>query len=566
MEVIKESTFKGYPKVISYDNAQVILEQMEKYICKITIGDEVATGFFCKIPILNKEDMLTVFMTNNHVIKKEILENNYKNIFLDTKEGKYIENLDLDNRLKYTNEKYDITIIEIKESDGIENFLELDDIITDDIIKNNNKNREYRKETIYIIQYPDGELSVSFGIIDCIDEKDIYNFKYKNSTEKGSSGSPILNLKTKKIIGIHKEVPNKNIKFNRGTFLNEPIKEFIRLNLNDIKDIIKKNIYKEKLYNYIKDNIHKEIITYDKFSHYVNSVIILSDKRLCSCSSDCSIKIFDISNSNFDLQIDMLNAHNDKIWCIEEIKKNILASGGNKDIKIWNINNNDLSLILSIHSAHNDYLNKIIKLNNDEFASCARDGKIKIWSQSYKEKKCINAHTTYVNSILKLKNNMLVSGSNGNQALKFWNLDNYTLIKSFKNFYSTAYNNTLLEVDNVLFVGEKEGIRIYSLEGNILSFFYQNSELNTVLSLCYIGNNIIIAGTTTGYIYMYQIIKKPFLTLESINVIKNNLKAVEGIDNFSYSVSGLTFYIDHNKSFIISCSLNGEIKMYCYSY
>lgn len=65
---------------------------------------------------------------------------------------------------------------------------------------------------------------------------------------------------------------------------------------------------------------------------------------------------------------------------------------------------------------------------------------------------------------------------------------------------------------------------------------------------------------------MYQIIKKPFLTLESINVIKNNLKAVEGIDNFSYSVSGLTFYIDHNKSFIISCSLNGEIKMYCYSY
>ena len=50
--------------------------------------------------------------------------------------------------MKYTNEEYDITIIEIKEEDNIKNHLELDNIIIDDILNNNNnKNKEYIDET-----------------------------------------------------------------------------------------------------------------------------------------------------------------------------------------------------------------------------------------------------------------------------------------------------------------------------------------------------------------------------------------------------------------------------------
>ena len=36
--------------------------------------------------------------------------------------------------MKYTNEEYDITIIEIKKEDNINNYLELDDILINDII------------------------------------------------------------------------------------------------------------------------------------------------------------------------------------------------------------------------------------------------------------------------------------------------------------------------------------------------------------------------------------------------------------------------------------------------
>ena len=199
METIKESLLTGFPNVISYDCTKKIMKQMEKNICKIKIGEE----------ILYKQDAK---------IKIHIKEKKEEKVFK------------LNNRMKYTNADFDITIIEIKETDDdIKDYLKLDNNIIDDIIDNNNKNLEYIDKTMYIIQYPEGELSVSYGILSNIYEDNKFNFNHKCITRSGSSGSPILNL-SNKLIGIHKEgITNK---YNRGTFLNYPIKEFIKLNYN----------------------------------------------------------------------------------------------------------------------------------------------------------------------------------------------------------------------------------------------------------------------------------------------------------------------------------------------
>ena len=102
-------------------------------------------------------------------------------------------------------------------------------------MNNSNSNVEYIDETIYIIQYPEGKLPVSYGVLDKILEDKKYNFNHKCSTKVGSSGSPILN-NNNKLIGIHKESSNcKN--YNRGTFLNYPIKEFIKSLANIIDKI-----------------------------------------------------------------------------------------------------------------------------------------------------------------------------------------------------------------------------------------------------------------------------------------------------------------------------------------
>ena len=230
MEDNKESILTGYPNVITYECTNKILKQMEKNICKINIGNTQGTGFFCKIPFPNQNNMLPVFITNNHIINEQLLNTNDKKINLYIEEDGIKEIL-LNNRMKYTNKEYDITIIEIKDKDNINNYLELDDIIINDILNNNNKNYKYINETIYIIQYPENKLSVSYGILDKIYEDKKYNFNHKCSTRGGSSGSPILNINNK-IIGIHKEGSNNN-KYNIGTFLNYPIKKFIELNNKD---------------------------------------------------------------------------------------------------------------------------------------------------------------------------------------------------------------------------------------------------------------------------------------------------------------------------------------------
>ena len=94
--------------------------------------------------------MLPVFMTNNHVINENILNNKDEKISIDIYEELNTKYLNLNDRIKYTNKEYDTTIIEIKETDDIKNFLELDEKIIDDIINNKNKNDKFKDKTIYI--------------------------------------------------------------------------------------------------------------------------------------------------------------------------------------------------------------------------------------------------------------------------------------------------------------------------------------------------------------------------------------------------------------------------------
>ena len=239
MEDKRESFLTGYPNHITYECTRKIMEQMEKNICKIKIGHQ-GTGFFCKIPFPDKENMLPVFITNNHIINEELLNKKDQEIEFDIKGEENKIKINLNNRKKYTNKEYDVTIIEIKDNDNVNNYLELNEIIINDILNNKNQNKEFEDKTIYVIQYPKGELSVSYGVLTNIILDNIYNFHHKCCTDNGASGSPVLTLNNK-VFGIHKNGAINN-NFNKGTFLNFPIKEFIQKNYNNINKITKEDI------------------------------------------------------------------------------------------------------------------------------------------------------------------------------------------------------------------------------------------------------------------------------------------------------------------------------------
>ena len=112
-DTIKEKSIKTSPEPVSYKATETILSQMNNCVCRIYINNCEGTGFFTKIPY--KSQLLPVFITNNHVINQDdILNNKYFSVYLNN--DKIIKRIKLNNnRLMYTNEKLDITIIEIKE-------------------------------------------------------------------------------------------------------------------------------------------------------------------------------------------------------------------------------------------------------------------------------------------------------------------------------------------------------------------------------------------------------------------------------------------------------------------
>ena len=260
----KEIKIKGSADPVNIKGTKTILNQMMNCICKIKTKnknqkeiiakDAYGTGFFCKIP-LTENKIINCLMTNYHILDENYFEEN-KEIKILLNDGNDARIIDLKiKRLICHNEEYDTTLVELKEEDNIKEYLELDD----NIFKDNEK-IFYEEKSIYIIQYPNWkEACVSYGILNRINK---YNIIHICSTDNGSSGSPILNLKNNKVIGIHKGAPNDSKNFNYGTLLKYPLNDFI--NKNKTKNAIIGEIYINK------NNINNKIQIINSFENWKN--------------------------------------------------------------------------------------------------------------------------------------------------------------------------------------------------------------------------------------------------------------------------------------------------------
>ena len=84
---------------------------------------------------------------------------------------------------------------------------------------------------------------------------DNLDIKHTCSTENGSSGSPILNLETNKVIGIHKE-GSTIFDFNKGTYLKYALIDFINKNKINHNDNIINDIPNINFQNNLNFNIN----------------------------------------------------------------------------------------------------------------------------------------------------------------------------------------------------------------------------------------------------------------------------------------------------------------------
>ena len=310
---------------VGIEGIKTILDQLMNCICKIKMKERLGTGFFCKIPF--EKETIKVLMTNYHILnEKDLKENQILNLTLNNDK----EALTIDLKIKrefYFNKEYDITLIELNEKDKIKEYLELDDNLFQDNIEIN-----YKNKSIYILHYQNGkEVKVSYGLLNNIDKSNII---HNCIIDNGSPGSPILNLKSNKVIGIHYKGLNN---YNIGTLLKFPLKEFINKKLIRINNK-EYNIIKElgkggfgNVYQVSRDNKYYAIKVIpiineskDKIKSFEKEAEILSN-----FNCDNIVKYYDSSKDNNNIYIVMeycdgdnlksfINKHNDDRTSIEE--------------------------------------------------------------------------------------------------------------------------------------------------------------------------------------------------------------------------------------------------------
>ena len=132
--------------------------------------------------------------------------------------NKIIE-VDLNNKFKFIDENYNITIIDIgKNIYEINKYFNLNQ----NIFKYENDTKE---STIYILYYSeDKKINISFGELKETENKTIFIFL--NSKNNFPIGSPIFNSKTKGLIGYYKWYNNEK-HYNEGQYFRYPLNNFI---------------------------------------------------------------------------------------------------------------------------------------------------------------------------------------------------------------------------------------------------------------------------------------------------------------------------------------------------
>ena len=246
---------EAYLKQVPKPCEKKIYEQIKNYLYRINKKEgNYEICYFIRLKDKSNKGHLAL-VTSSNVLKN--IDNDSLKITLDHKPKSIVL-----GDIRYEDKKYEKAVIEIKESNDIEYFFEIDE----DIFANEEeRNMKFNKESICIIQYDNKDsISVSYGIINDTCGKEIQNSVNINRNIKDNI---ILNLKNNKIIGI---LNDKSKNYNNVIFIGDIIGQFIY----KIEHISKLCNESENNYNSIsiiinidKNKVNKEIYFLDNY-HY----------------------------------------------------------------------------------------------------------------------------------------------------------------------------------------------------------------------------------------------------------------------------------------------------------
>jgi len=270
----------------------------------------------------------------------------------------------------------------------------------------------------------------------------------------------------------------------------------------------------------------------------INSVKISNDKIFVA--NDNSIIIYD--KNNFKILQALKNQHEENAYDILIENNNFITSTFQrlyfyeykKEKKVFYQKYNK--------KCHSRLINKLALLSNGNLITCGLDEKtIKIWEKNDKnDYQCITIlyHFDWVQSFLVLeKDNLFISV--GEKNTKFWNLNNFQIIKEFDKI-GCYRNNSVEKINNKeIIIGGVYNYKMYII--SIKDKIKRKKEIdNKFICLCicaYINKQIFLVGGHNFKINVYQ----NFDNYKLINYINAHSDYIVGItklnDNLFISYS-----------------------------
>ena len=296
--------------------------------------------------------------------------------------------------------------------------------------------------------------------------------------------------------------------------------------------------------------------------NYVTNIIQITDLRLASSSTDCSINIY--NKHTYTLEI-IIMEHKGGINYIYPIKENkILSSSTDSEIKIFQIQENSY-FTEQILIGHISAVNKSILLSNDDIASCSWDKTVRIWTKNkndgiYFQKLIIADYSEVIDSLFETNNKNLITSSFIERKLRFWNINSLENKNTLYNIKCNSKSNIFCMINNeILAVCGYYDCGIYLININNYSVVKiiklsddkkKNLLVNCIITL---SNNTILTGedlNQEGAFEQWELSKDNILNWNNIGIRK---KTHNG---------GIVSLLQIDNNTFISCANGSIIKIW----
>ena len=257
-----------------------------------------------------------------------------------------------------------------------------------------------------------------------------------------------------------------------------------------------------------KDN--KVIRTLTDHKEAVWDILLLSDGRLASSSTDKTIKIWNLSSGNCE---QTLIGHANWVYCLLELPNSILLSGSHDlSIGVWDISQKNKNELQCYHQVKNYkqlqiYCMEVVNIN--ELAVSSQND-INIYtfdSGTYKSFNIIKTLKGHIDLVLDIKimNNskdMLVSCSS-DEDCRLWNISTGLCLKIFKGQSGVIWSMQILS--EKVFMSASTEINFWNIDSTEVIHSIKPDQSEGIFSLIKNNRNELIFAGTHDFIGLIKI-------------------------------------------------------------